>query len=98
MSAVSEPDRSQFFDEVDEVTKAAKLGAMATITERGPRVRIVQWSWEGEKTRVWDVLDYDPARFWRQGPTDPNFQPVRITPTRVELSKSGSPDKRVWRA
>ena len=52
-----------------------------------------------EKKRVWDVLDYDLSQFWPGGPTDPEYLPVKITPTRVELSKMfGSMDKRVWRA
>jgi general stress protein 26 len=51
-----------------------------------------------EKKRVWDVLDYDLTQFWSGGPTDPNFTPIRITPSRVELSKMfGSQDKRIWR-
>ena len=54
---------------------------------------------EAEKKRVWDVLDYDLSEFWSAGPTDPNYTAVKITPTRVELSKMfGSMDKRVWRA
>ena len=52
----------------------------------------------GEKKRVWDVIDYDLAQFWSGGPDDPSYAPVKITPTRVELSKMfGSMDKRVWR-
>lgn len=51
-----------------------------------------------EKKRVWDVIDYDLAQFWPGGPDDPNYAPVKITPTRVELSKMfGSVDKRIWR-
>jgi general stress protein 26 len=51
-----------------------------------------------EKKRVWDVIDYDLAQFWPGGPSDPNYTPVRIVPTRVELSKMfGMQDKRVWR-
>jgi len=54
---------------------------------------------EAEKKRVWDVLDYDLSDFWSAGPTDPGYTPLRIAPTRVELSKMfGSMDKRVWRA
>ena len=53
---------------------------------------------EAEKKRVWDVIDYDLSQFWSGGPTDPEYSPVKITPTRVELSKMfGSMDKRVWR-
>ena len=52
-----------------------------------------------EKKRVWDVIDYDLSQFWSGGPTDPTYTPVRITPSRVELSKMfGSVDQRVWRA
>lgn len=51
-----------------------------------------------EKKRVWDVIDYDLAQFWPKGPDDPEYCPVRVTPSRVELSKMfGTVDKRVWR-
>jgi general stress protein 26 len=51
-----------------------------------------------EKKRVWDVIDYDLAQFWPNGPDDPEFCPVRLVPSRVELSKLfGMQDKRVWR-
>ncbi len=54
---------------------------------------------EAEKKRVWDVIDYDLSQFWAGGPTDPNYTPIRIAPTRVELSKMfGSMEQRVWRA
>lgn len=54
---------------------------------------------EAEKKRVWDVLDYDLSQFWSGGPTDPEYLPVKITPSRVELSKMfGSMDQRIWRA
>ncbi len=52
-----------------------------------------------EKKRVWDVIDYDLGQFWSGGPTDPNYALIRVTPTRVELSKMfGSMEKRLWRA
>jgi len=52
-----------------------------------------------EKTRVWDVIDYDLAQFWPGGFEDPGYTLVRIDPTRVELSKMfGTTDKRIWRA
>jgi len=51
-----------------------------------------------EKKRVWDVIDYDLSQFWPGGPTDPEYSPIKVTPTRVELSKMfGTLDKRVWR-
>jgi general stress protein 26 len=50
------------------------------------------------KRRAWDAIDYDLTQFGSSGPDDPNFQPVKITPTRVELSEMfGSANKRVWR-
>jgi general stress protein 26 len=53
----------------------------------------------GEKKRVWEVIDYDLTNFWPGGPEDPNYAPVKITPTRVELSKMfGTLEKRIWRA
>jgi general stress protein 26 len=52
-----------------------------------------------EKKRVWDVIDYDLSQFWPGGPEDPNYTLVKISPVRVELSKTfGMVDKRVWRA
>ena len=51
------------------------------------------------RQHAWDVIDYDLTAFGSTGPDDPNFCPVRITPTRVELSEMfGSQNKRVWRA
>ena len=51
------------------------------------------------REHVWNnVMDYDLAQFWPEGPTDPNYVAVRIDPDRVELSKMfGTMDKRVWR-
>ena len=52
-----------------------------------------------ERTRVWDVIDYDLAEFWKGGPTDPTYTLVRVVPRRVELSRMfGSMDRRVWHA
>lgn len=54
---------------------------------------------EVEKKRVWDVIDYDLSQFWSGGPSDPGYTLVRVTPSRVELSKMfGSMDKRIWRS
>ena len=51
------------------------------------------------KNRAWDVIDYDLTQFGSTGPDDPNFQPVRINPSRVELSEMfGSMNRRVWQA
>ena len=51
------------------------------------------------KNRAWDIIDYDLSQFGSTGPDDPNFQPVRINPSRVELSEMfGSVNKRIWRA
>ena len=50
------------------------------------------------KQHAWDAIDYDLTQFGNTGPDDPNFCPVRISPTRVELSEMfGSQNKRVWR-
>jgi general stress protein 26 len=52
----------------------------------------------GEKKRVWDVIDYDLNDFWPGGPEDPGYAPVKVAPSRVELSKMfGTVEKRVWR-
>ncbi len=51
-----------------------------------------------EKKRVWDVMDYDLSMFWKKGPEDPSYIPVRIEPTLVELSKMfGMAERRRWR-
>lgn len=50
------------------------------------------------KTRIWDVMDYDLAQFWPEGPEDEAYCAVRIVPDRVELSEMfGTANKRVWR-
>ena len=52
-----------------------------------------------ERHRAWDVIDYDLTAFGSRGPDDPNFQPIKILPERVELSLMfGSQNRRVWRA
>ena len=54
---------------------------------------------QAEKNRAWEAIDYDLTQFGSTGPEDPNFLPVKITPTRVELSEMfGSMNKQVWRA
>ncbi|MBC8476486.1 MAG: pyridoxamine 5'-phosphate oxidase family protein [Gammaproteobacteria bacterium] len=51
------------------------------------------------KQHAWDAIDYDLTQFGSKGPDDVNFCPVRITPSRVELSEMfGSTNKRVWRS
>lgn len=50
------------------------------------------------RQRVWDLLTYDLADFWPKGVTDPDYIPVKIIPSRVELSEMfGTLNKRVWR-
>lgn len=54
---------------------------------------------QATKDHAWNAIDYDLTEFGSTGPEDPNFLPVKITPTRVELSEMfGSMNKRVWRA
>ena len=54
---------------------------------------------QASKNHAWEAIDYDLTQFGSTGPDDPNFLPVRITPTRVELSEMfGSANKRVWRS
>lgn len=53
---------------------------------------------QATRNHAWNAIDYDLTQFGSTGPEDPNFLPVRITPTRVELSEMfGSTNKRVWR-
>lgn len=149
MSTVSDAEREDFFEAVDEACKKAVWCAIATVAGDEPRVRIVHPTWDGEtlwfatgptspkadqlrenpnvdiqyqvappefvhvmvrgkaelvsdqatKNHAWDAIDYDLTQFGSTGPEDPNFLPIRITPTRVELSEMfGSVNKRVWRA
>ncbi len=54
---------------------------------------------QATKNHAWDAIDYDLTQFGSTGPEDPNFLPIRITPSRVELSEMfGSMNRRVWRA
>ena len=54
---------------------------------------------QATKGHAWDAIDYDLTQFGSSGPDDANFLPIRITPTRVELSEMfGSMNKRIWRA
>lgn len=51
------------------------------------------------KNHAWNVIDYDLTQFGSENAEDPEFLPVLIRPTRVELSEMfGSTNKRVWRS
>ena len=50
------------------------------------------------KERIWDVMDYDLAQFWPDGPSSSDYCVIRVTPTRVELSEMfGTMNKRIWK-
>lgn len=149
MTKVTDDQKVEFFNAVDEACKKAIWCAVATIDGNEPRVRMVHPTWEGDvlwfatgpespkarqmrdnanvdiqyqvtppdfihvlvrgtaelvtdqetKNHAWDAIDYDLTAFGSTGPDDANFLPVRIRPTRVELSEMfGSVNKRVWRA
>lgn len=63
---------------------------------------------QGTKNTVWDLVKnapppvgYDPALFWPNGPTDPNFGALLLDPWRIEMWSmaelmQGKP-ARVWR-
>ena len=54
---------------------------------------------QATRTQAWNAIDYDLTEFGTTNAEDPNFQPIRVTPTRVELSEMfGSINKRIWRA
>ena len=91
MTRVPDSDSAQFFVEVDTACKKAVWCAIATIDGDQPRVRVVHPTWE-------EAIDYNLTQFGSTGPEDSNFLPVKITPTRVELSEMfGSMNKKVWR-
>jgi general stress protein 26 len=149
MTKVTDDQKADFFNSVDEACKKAIWCAVATIDGNEPRVRIVHPTWDGDvlwfatgpespkarqmrdnsnvdiqyqvappdfihvlvrgtaelitdqetKNHAWEAIDYDLTAFGSTGPDDANFLPVRIRPTRVELSEMfGSVNKRVWRA
>jgi general stress protein 26 len=149
MTKVTNDQKVEFFNAVDEACKKAIWCAVATIDGNEPRVRMVHPTWDGDvlwfatgpespkarqmrdnsnvdiqyqvtppdfihvlvrgaaelvtdqetKNHAWDAIDYDLTAFGSTGPDDANFLPVRIRPTRVELSEMfGSVNKRVWRA
>jgi general stress protein 26 len=149
MTKVTDDQKIEFFNAVDEACKKAIWCAVATIDGNEPRVRMVHPTWDGDvlwfatgpespkarqmrdnsnvdiqyqvtppdfihvlvrgtadlvtdqetKNHAWDAIDYDLTAFGAKGPDDVNFLPVRIRPTRVELSEMfGSVNKRVWRA
>jgi general stress protein 26 len=51
------------------------------------------------KKLAWDAIDYDLTAFGAKDWNDPNFCPVKITPTRVELSEMfGSSNKCLWKS
>lgn len=51
------------------------------------------------RDRIWDVMDYDLAQFWPNGPSSPDFCVIRVAPSRVELSYMfGTTNQRVWKA
>ena len=92
-----EQGRDRPFNRTDRKTKAI----WNIFSDFGLTVHSVGW-WmtdPAEKKRVWDVLDYDLSQFWPGGPTDPEYSPVRVAPTRIELSKMfGTTEQRIWRA
>lgn len=61
---------------------------------------------EDEETRryAWErYLDggppgvgYDPARYWPGGPTDPEFQVIRIEPWRIQLVRGSDLRSTIW--
>ena len=57
---------------------------------------------QAEKSRMWDVFDYDLSAYWPDGPTSDKYALLKITPTRVECwslpEMGGGTAPRVWRA
>ena len=68
-------------------------------------------AWEddqAEKIRIWELykstpppLGYDPGMIWKEGPDDPTYGVLKLTPWRIELSSimdmmSGK-EPQVWR-
>lgn len=55
---------------------------------------------------VWDLyrtgsppgVGYNPAGFWRGGPTDPAFNVIRLDPWRVQVVRGTDLSSRIWQA
>lgn len=43
-------------------------------------------------------VGYDPIRFWRGGPTDPQYHLLKIDPWRVQLVRGTDLRSRIWQA
>ena len=148
MSLVDSGDKEAFFKDVEAAAKKAIWCALATVSGKEARVRMVHPTWEGDvlwiatgpttaksreieenpsvdiqfqvapddfvhllvrgsaeiftdqatKQRIWDVMDYDLAQFWPDGPTSPEYCVIKVQPERVELSEMfGTMNKRVWK-
>lgn len=41
-------------------------------------------------------VGYDPIRFWRGGPTDPEYHLLRIDPWRVQVLRGSDLSSRIW--
>jgi general stress protein 26 len=63
----------------------------------------------GEKERIWNLykdtpapVGYDLALFWKDGPADPEYGLLKLTPWRIEISSLGDMMQgrppQVWRA
>ncbi|MGP4018291.1 pyridoxamine 5'-phosphate oxidase family protein [Saccharopolyspora sp. 5N708] len=60
---------------------------------------------EESKLHAWDVyvkggppgVGYDPIRYWRGGPGDPEYGVIRISPWRVQLVRGSDLHSTIWR-
>lgn len=43
-------------------------------------------------------VGYDPVRFWRGGPTDPEYNVLRIDPWRVQVVRGTDLSSRIWQS
>ncbi|WP_119726630.1 pyridoxamine 5'-phosphate oxidase family protein [Thermomonospora amylolytica] len=58
------------------------------------------------KRHVWNLYvrtsppgaGYDPGRFWRGGPSDPELHVLRLEPWRVQVIRGADLQGRIWRA
>ena len=68
MARVQESERAAFIEAVNEATKKAVWGAVATVDNGEPRVRIVHPTWEGD------------VRWFATGTSSPKIRQLRDTP------------------
>ncbi|GAA2107918.1 pyridoxamine 5'-phosphate oxidase family protein [Actinomadura alba] len=54
--------------------------------------------WESYRKGEPPGVGYDPVRYWRGGPTDPEYHVLRVDPWRVQLVRGTDLGSTIWQA